>query len=372
MKGRALSHEPRYALNAICPYFTMFPLGFPLQILAHYREAKVVVDPFCGRGTTLFAARLRGLRGVGIDVSPVAVAISQAKLSYATVADTLTLARRLLRQSQPQEVPEGAFWRRAFHKDTLREICTLREALGRMKSVSDEAALLRGTLLGVLHGPLTGARSYLSNQMPRTFSPKPAYAVKFWKARGLVPASVSVLSIVERKLGLMEDSTDRLSRARLSDVRIGDAANKATYRHAPRLIDLVITSPPYYGMRTYVPDQWLRSWFLGGPPSVDYSPSDALPSSSPDDFAEALGHTWSNLAVRARGELNLHVRFGSIPSRAVDAKELLARSLESSGVRWRIVSTRNALNADAGKRQARHMRAHAAAVDEIDLHAVAV
>ena len=45
------------ALNGICPYFTMFPLDFPLGILG--RRAKPddrVLDPFCGRGTTNFAA----------------------------------------------------------------------------------------------------------------------------------------------------------------------------------------------------------------------------------------------------------------------------------------------------------------------------
>lgn len=29
-------------------------------------------------------------------------------------------------------------------------------------------------------------------------------------------------------------------------------------------------SPPYYGMRTYLPDQWLRLWFLGGPDYVEH------------------------------------------------------------------------------------------------------
>lgn len=32
------------ALNAICPYFTMFPLSFPLTVLPS--NARVVVDPF--------------------------------------------------------------------------------------------------------------------------------------------------------------------------------------------------------------------------------------------------------------------------------------------------------------------------------------
>ena len=36
------------------------------------------------------------------------------------------------------------------------------------------------------------------------------------------------------------------------------------------------------------------------------------------------------------------IRFGSIPSRLVDARKLLLQSLEASGLRWRIVSIRNA------------------------------
>lgn len=47
------------ALNAVCPYYTMFPLEFPLGVLTRQSRPKQwVLDPFCGRGTTTFAARL--------------------------------------------------------------------------------------------------------------------------------------------------------------------------------------------------------------------------------------------------------------------------------------------------------------------------
>ena len=243
----ALSSESQHALNAVCPYFTMFPLEFPLGILKRHRQARVVLDPFCGRGTTIYAARVRGMRGVGIDVSPVAVAISQAKVAYATTKETLALAGRLLKRRGELDVPTGEFWRLAFHKDTLREICRLRDSLLRLGVLTNEAALLRATALGVLHGPLTTTNSYLSNQMPRTFAAKPAYAVKFWKQKGHVPTRVPILHALGRKLALIESSVKRLRRERLDDIIIGNAATKDAFKHAPRLIDVVITSPPYYG-----------------------------------------------------------------------------------------------------------------------------
>ncbi len=69
-----------------CPYYTMFPLDFPLRYLSNARPGEWVVDPFCGRETTLYAARLRGLPSVGVDISPVAVAIAQAMLAFAPLS----------------------------------------------------------------------------------------------------------------------------------------------------------------------------------------------------------------------------------------------------------------------------------------------
>src|SRR6266705_1167133 len=70
------------ALNGICPYYTMFPLDFPMRVLSRVdRPGGWVLDPFCGRGTTNFAARVLGLPNVGFDSNPVAIAIAAAKLT---------------------------------------------------------------------------------------------------------------------------------------------------------------------------------------------------------------------------------------------------------------------------------------------------
>jgi hypothetical protein len=47
-------------LNGICPYYTMYPLDFPLTALKRASNYDWVYDPFCGRGTTNFAADFEG------------------------------------------------------------------------------------------------------------------------------------------------------------------------------------------------------------------------------------------------------------------------------------------------------------------------
>ena len=114
--------------NAICPYYTMFPLAFPWQVLAAASKKARVLDPFCGRGTTAYAARLLGLASVGIDTNPVAVAIAKAKLSKVRASAVIARCRQLLATPAKSSGPRGEFWSLAYHPVTLRQICRLREA----------------------------------------------------------------------------------------------------------------------------------------------------------------------------------------------------------------------------------------------------
>src|SRR5262249_14425531 len=53
VRPRRRSRAVRTFLNGVCPYFTMFPLAFPFAVLRrHAAPGDLVLDPFCGRGTT--------------------------------------------------------------------------------------------------------------------------------------------------------------------------------------------------------------------------------------------------------------------------------------------------------------------------------
>lgn len=369
---RSLAYEPRNALNAICPYFTMFPLEYPLRVLkSHYKKGPVVMDPFCGRGTTLFAARQMGLVSRGIDSSPVAVAIARAKLCKIDVDSTLNIAQQFIDDNRVSDIPDTEFFRHAFSPLVLEQICAVRAALLKTNRDNDSIALLRATMLGCLHGPRSKSierQAYLSNQMPRTFCSKPDYSVKYWKAHDMTPPQVDIISVLRRKLSLLQRS-ELHNDVSIADVRLGDSRYAKSLPMAKRNFSLVITSPPYYGMRTYVEDQWLRNWFLGGSNYVQYGKKAQLQHTGQDVFTKSLGTVWKNMARTRAEDLHMYIRFGSIPSKKnVNTKQMLRDSLDASGVSWQVISTRPAATAASGRRQAGHMSINSVAATEFDFH----
>ncbi len=370
-KNMPLAYSKENALNAICPYFTMFPLEYPSKVLRkHKKDNVVVLDPFCGRGTTLFAARTFGLSAWGIDSSPIAVAIAKAKLATCDLEAPIGLASRLIAETEPAEIPDTPFFRAAYHPKTLRDICALRESLLRLNKDSDESVILRAATLGCLHGPLSKNienAGYFSNQMPRTYASKPDYAVRYWKERALKAHKIDVLRVLCRKIERLTGLPEK-SPSSIAQVLNGDAQLPESFSAIDPAPSIVITSPPYYGMRTYVQDQWLRNWFLGGPSQVDYSAGSQLNHGSQYTFAKSLGSVWKNVGQSSSDTLHMYVRFGIIPSTSVNAKELFRKSLDESEVNWRLVSVRAADSANAGKRQADQMKTDSAAAVEFDFH----
>lgn len=371
--ARSLAYSPQNALNAICPYFTMFPLEYPIRVLRKYKPSKAVVaDPFCGRGTTLFAARSLGLSSFGVDSSPVAVAIAQAKLCQVDLESVLLLAGTLISNETVTDVPDNDFFRSAFHPDVLQKVCAIRQGLLNIHQHTDASVLLRAAMLGCLHGPLSktpGNQSYFSNQMPRTFASKPEYSVKYWIARELQAPNMDVLQVLRRKISRIPVPEVKPGIS-FENVILGDSRHENSLPVGALNFSAVVTSPPYYGMRTYVEDQWLRNWFLGGPDYVAYGNPEQLQHTGKAVFAESLGEVWHNMARSTASDLHMYVRFGIIPSASVNAKDLMLSSLESSAIGWRVVSVRAADTANAGKRQASQMAAKSDAAVEYDFHVV--
>ena len=331
----------------------MFPLDFPYGVLSSRAgRDHWVLDPFCGRGTTNFAARLLGLPTIGIDSDSVATAATEAKLVSLNggVDAVVRVAREMLNGPPPQNLPEGEFWGLGYRPEVLDALCRFREGFLDVELTPEKIAL-RGLLLGALHGPRrrNGSSSYFSNQAPRTYAPKPRYAVRFWRSYRLEPPRVDVVDIIAERARRYFSHAPSGTRSvtRKGDSRNPEIVRDACEGHRPTW---VITSPPYYGLRTYQPDQWLRQWFLGGPAQTSYDIGSQLSHRSRDAFVKDLRSVWENVAAITTDDARLIVRFGAINDRPLDPMEVLEASLERTP--WRLHRTVSAGTAARGRRQA--------------------
>ncbi len=319
------------------------------------------------------AARLNGLFSVGIDSSKVAYSISSAKMVDVEINDILKACDEILIDSSEVDVPSGEFWEIMYDPQVLLDICKLRKSLLADCDTPGRIAL-RGLILGALHGPLRvdGSTSYFSNQFPRTFASKPGYSVKFWKKNNLLtPPKVNLRDIVEVR-----------ARRYYSEVHMrnpgfiinADSTKSSTFEiirselGGERLFDTVITSPPYHGMNTYIPDQWLRNWFVGGPDCVQYT-TEGQTSGKLNVFVEQLNSVWRHCSDLCKDGANICVRFGDISRDETDPEDIIRKAFDGTG--WSNIEVQGA-GAPTHNRRASNSFAIPNLRDykEIDVHAV--
>jgi hypothetical protein len=304
----------RHRLHSICPYFAMFPESFVREQVNRYtRKGDYVFDPFSGRGTTLFESLLNGRHAAASDINPVAYCLTRAKSAPPTLRAVTLRIRRLARDFEQHDAEDSPrslhpFFRRAFHYSTLRQLLFLRRRLRWRDDAVD--GFIAAVVIGSLHGEMDRSPSYFSNQMPRTICLKPDYSLAYWKRHGLFPKKRDVFEMLLIKV----DFRLRDGRAMLSGHVAETDARQAAERF-PELtgaVRLVVTSPPYLDVTRFEEDQWLRLWFLGGPPSPTYgrvSTDDR--HTSPERYWKFLSQVWRGLAPLLQQDAIVVMRIGT-------------------------------------------------------------
>ena len=92
------------------------------------------------------------------------------------------------------------------------EIEVLRSSIQRINEQTTTSMSLVGT---------DGGTSYLSNQCPRTYAPKPRYAVNYWNRHRLRPPRADIRTVVERRA--VRHYAQTLSSANSSRVLLADS-----------------------------------------------------------------------------------------------------------------------------------------------------
>lgn len=143
-KGIPLENDPSLAqlvrpsdgFEPVQRWFT-YREGYTVELCRRYFSPTddLVIDPFCGFGTTLVAAKAVGLQSIGLDVNPLAVFVSRVKTrSYTTYQ--LRLIRRaidalscLKRNANCHPTPALKILPRLFHEEILDALSRFRFAI---------------------------------------------------------------------------------------------------------------------------------------------------------------------------------------------------------------------------------------------------
>ena len=289
---------------------------------------EVVLDPFSGRGTTALQALLMNRRAIACDVNDVAFCLTRAKTDSPTLS---TLRRRTCqlernfdrRHWRHTGDNQDEFFQAAFHRRTLQQLLYLRAILRWQTNRVD--AMVAALVLGSLHGEMDKSKSYLSNQMPRTIATKPAYSVRFWKERKLEAPERDVFEVLRSRAAFRYKTKPPSGESIVlhRDMRELPWVRK----QLPKTIRCVVTSPPYFDVTNCEEDQWLRLWFLGGPPHPTrgrISRDDRY--SFEDSYWRFIADMWRSLGVVVSANAHVVIRIGS--SRL--SPERLGQSLTAS------------------------------------------
>lgn len=264
--GRYGTAESRWA--GIGPYYAMFPPKFADDVVRqHSAPGDLVLDPFAGRGTSLFSASIAGRAAIGVEISPVGYVYAAAKLHPAPKYEVLKALNYVGERSyafsrRAECLPE--FYRYCYAPSVRRFLLAARSLLDWRNSRPDQ------TLMALILVSLHGKRAYsLSNQMRQSTSMWPSYCVKWWKEKSLLPCNLDPVEFLRRRIEwryAKGTPSARSGRAILGDSRTELARlHKGIGMGKERRPRLLFTSPPYCNVTNYYTDQWLRMWMLGGP-----------------------------------------------------------------------------------------------------------
>ncbi len=243
------------------------PCRYPSQVPAVVIGAlsspgETVLDPFLGSGTTAVEAQRLSRRCIGIEINPVAALIAKAKTINRSITHINKLVERIrlgvrqaTRRAPIPSTVQGDKW---YTERTLNELRRLWQFI---ESVDGDERLLAQTAFSAILLPVCRETRHWGYVCDNT-APKSNYERD---VRETFERTLDGFVQAYRERDAYWNAGDKLpSAARDVEVREGDARTILPEQPA-HSVQLIITSPPYFGVTDYVKAQRLTFEWLNIP-----------------------------------------------------------------------------------------------------------
>lgn len=253
-------------------YYAMFPVEFAAQGIKKLTQTgDVVIDPFCGRGTTPFTAMALGRRSLACDLNPVAWLYAQSKIDPHSVLSEV--------EERIEQVSESVTKEDCEYENEFQSLAFCRGVFGFIKAARRMLdwridRLDRTVTAFLVHHLQDKIGAGMSNQMRHSRAMSPRYSINWWRSNGYDrPPEVDPKDFLIKRVRWRYKKgipIPKIGQCRPL-VNCGDSEKAMPY--CDRLGSLVLTSPPYMGVTNYRSDSWLRLWAIGeGPNLPDWNP----------------------------------------------------------------------------------------------------
>ena len=214
----------------------------------------VVLDPFCGSGTTLVEALLRSRKAIGVDCDPLACMISRAKTAAVNPARIQKLGsdlRQALRQPATQLVPpmpDLTNFDHWFSRDAWGKLQSLLASTITLDASAEEFSFLLCVFSSILRWVSNAddqtQKTYVSGTLKKN---PPEVERLFYRSLEKALAGLEELTLLRRPsaeaIAIQGDATD--------------------IQLPPQSVDLIVTSPPYLDSVDYMYNFMLEYFWLG-------------------------------------------------------------------------------------------------------------
>jgi SAM-dependent methyltransferase len=297
-------------------------------------ENSIVLDPFCGSGTSLLACKQRGIKSIGFDVSPFFVFVSKVKTrdyDLENLREGISEAMSW-KFERPKKLPREKYITKVFSRYTLEDAVFYRS---KILEVEDEK-IRDFLLLALVDSAIKASWTMKDGAMIRIDKRGKPPLKKFFKYK------IKKMFKDLRNTGLKPIETR---------IEVGDARRLNLEDES---INAVITSPPYlnkieytkiYNIETSLffdyPDSGIRSHIGSRVEDINVSDlglDENLPLSAKayfKDMHSALSEMYR--ICKSNAKLAIVIGGGCYPDRAIESDKINAELAERIGFKVRVV-----------------------------------
>lgn len=256
-----------YLTHGIHPYTAKLIPHIARYFLEKYtKKNEMILDPFCGSGTTLLEAKLLSRNALGVDINPLATLISEVKCTPLNL-DELKLAISQVKEEIRNgnwkigvNCPNIDYW---FCKKAQNELFKIKYGIENIK-IKGKFNNTTYKFLLVCFSSIIRKSSYADPRIAKTYKSK---RIIQKIENGWVPTPIQYFEdALDRNFKKIKslsghiNSCDNYVKVFQGDVRETTAILK---QNGTKKVDFIITSPPYINAQDYFRSYKLELWWLG-------------------------------------------------------------------------------------------------------------